>query len=126
MRRFELIQGTSAARDAWSPLRRDEGIGSALLALPDGRVLMFAGTGVGVLDPATDRVELAGQTALTRGSATRTFALADGRIAVVGGTLYNNIASEPEIWAPRRGTNLAFPGFEKAFERQRKALARRR
>lgn len=114
------------ATGRWSPLKAREGAAQAMVPLADGRVAFFDRQRAALFDPASGALTIAGTTALTRGDATRGFELADGRILLVGGDLYNNIASEPELWDPRRGEGGPLPGFEKAFERQRKALAKRR
>ena len=52
-------------------------------------------------------------------------ALADGRVLFVGGTLFDNVDCEPQLWDPTRGTFQPLPGLEEAHQQQLDALGSR-
>jgi predicted DNA-binding WGR domain protein len=69
--------------------------------------------------------ERVGALTLAQGGATP-FALRDGRVLFVGGTLFNNNEAEPEIFSLEEGRASALPGWEADVARQAKALAKAR
>lgn len=112
--------------DKWSKAVEDERISTPLVVLGDGRVAFFHwNRHVMLLDPKTLKLSKGGETLLPRGFNSSAAALPDGRVLLVGGKLYDNIANEPELWDPATGTGSAVPGFEKAMDKQVKALAKR-
>lgn len=111
--------------DAWSdPVEFPSSAGCCAL-LEDGRVAFFGHQeGAGIFDPASGEVRDTG-IQLRRGREAVAHALPDGRVLLVGGDLYDNIASEPELWDSNTLESSPIPGFENEFEKQKKALARR-
>lgn len=66
-----------------------------------------------------------GTLALAQGSSTP-FALPDGRVLFVGGTLFANNEAEPEIFSLAEGKASPIPGWDADVARQRKALEKDR
>ncbi len=66
-----------------------------------------------------------GTLALAQSSA-KPFALRDGRVLFVGGTLFANNEAEPEIFSLSDGRASALPGWDADVARQAKALAKDR
>ncbi|MEI8257928.1 MAG: hypothetical protein WCJ30_19805, partial [Deltaproteobacteria bacterium] len=62
----------------------------------------------------------------TNASGARGFELTDGRVLFVGGTLFNNLDAEPEIWDPATRTTSCLPGYDKEAAKQEKELAKYR
>jgi hypothetical protein len=116
-------------RDAWTHSGKHERIQRCFSELPDGRVVLFGvddgrdgNRQTAYLDPSTGRVKRSGASTKLPHIESQTLALVDGSVLLVGGDLYNNIATEPELWTPSGG--VALPGLEKAVDRQVKARAK--
>jgi hypothetical protein len=57
---------------------------------------------------------------------TRGVELRDGRVLIVGGTLYNNLDAEPELWDPTTRSTTVLPGRDKELTKQRRELEKYR
>jgi hypothetical protein len=47
-------------------------------------------------------------------------------VLLVGGTLFHNLAKEPEVWDPAAGRGQALPGLAEILDRQVRNLATQR
>ncbi len=96
-------------------------------ALASGHVLLHASRtmALATLDLDTGELTAAGALA-TNMSAARGVLLRDGRVLFLGGTLYNNIDAEPEIWDPATRTARCLSGYDKEAAKQVSALAKYR
>lgn len=94
-----------------------------LCELSDGTQLLHSSRTMQLarLDVDALTVELVGALRVNRSGA-QAVELDDGRVLVLGGTLYNNIDAEPELWNPATRQSSALPGYEKEIEKQLKAL----
>jgi predicted DNA-binding WGR domain protein len=97
-----------------------------LCALSTGEVLLFSwhDRTLATLDLGTRKVTPAGR--LRTNSGARGYELSDGRVLIVGGTLFNNIDAEPEIWDPTTRTTSCLPGYDKEVAKQERELAKYR
>jgi hypothetical protein len=113
--------------ETWGQALEDDRLSIPMVKLADGRVAFFDSSHeVALLDPVKMKLEKGGQTLLPRNCYSSATTLPDGRVLLVGGDLYNNIANEPELWDPTTGKGSALPGFEKRMEKQLKDLAKKR
>jgi hypothetical protein len=109
--------------DDWKLLARDERLSPICVVLPKDRLLCFRDTNATLLDLSTGAISAAGTTLLRRDGSAAT-ALPDGRVLLIGGTLFHNLAAEPEIFDPRTGDSAPLSGFEGELKQQQRALAR--
>lgn len=113
-------------KNSWSKQVEHEGLTLPMVKLSDGRVAFFSHTqDVTLVDPTTLKVSKGGKTLVPHGTYAAAMALPDGKVLLVGGDLYNNIASEPEIFDVATGTGAPIAGFEKQMKKQQAALAKR-
>jgi hypothetical protein len=112
-----------AARFEWNVLCEDERIQMGMAPLTDGRIV-FIGEGVQIYDLSNGAFVDAGHPLLVP-HGRRFHRLGDGRLLAVGGTAWDNIPAEPELWDPAAGTSSPLPGLEKQTESQQAKLRRR-
>lgn len=93
-----------------------------LCELSDGRLLLhrWSSLELALLDVDARTVEPAGALHVCRGG--QGVELPDGRVLIVGGTLFKNIDAEPELWDPVSKQSSALPGYDKELAKQRAAL----
>ncbi|MFO0561992.1 MAG: hypothetical protein U0269_28525 [Polyangiales bacterium] len=94
----------------------------ALCELSDGTLLMHSHRTMQLARLDIDALTIETVGALRVNSSAQGVELADGRVLVVGGTLFNNVDAEPELWNPKTRATSALPGYEKELEKQVKAL----
>ncbi|MFT3714352.1 MAG: WGR domain-containing protein [Archangium sp.] len=114
-------------KDAWTKPLKDERISVPMVQLSDGRVAFFSSKQtVTLLDPKTLKLSDGGKTLVPHNIYSAAMALPDGKVLLVGGDLYNNIASEPELYDSAAKTSAPIAGFEKQMKKQQAALAKKR
>jgi predicted DNA-binding WGR domain protein len=94
------------------------------VATPRGVRLFGAQQQVTAIDATGARP--AGTTRLPRNTGSAAVPLRDGRVLLLGGDLFHNHASEPELWDPAIGAGAPLPGLEKKLAKQERDLERYR
>ncbi|MBL8915473.1 MAG: WGR domain-containing protein [Archangium sp.] len=114
-------------KDAWTKPVKDERITPPMVQLSTGEVAFFNWKQtVTLLDPKTMKLSKGGETLVPHNIYSAAMALPDGKVLLVGGDLYNNIASEPELYDSASKTSAPIAGFEKQMKKQQAALAKKK
>jgi predicted DNA-binding WGR domain protein len=112
--------------DKWSSVIKNNQITMSFVQLNNEKIAFFNNDHtVTLLDRKTSDFSDGGSTLLPRGASVPVL-LNDGRVLLVGGNLFHNIACEPEIWNPATGKGQPITGFEEIMEKQVKDLQKYR
>jgi hypothetical protein len=97
-----------------------------LCSLRDGRVLVHEWRSMAIALFDVDAMTLEPAGAMLLNHSTRGVELRDGRVLIVGGTLYNNLDAEPELWDLTTRSTTVLPGRDKELTKQRRELEKYR